>query len=89
MAKLRWEGDDKNQWLFSGLLLEELVWLEKRNKQWSVVFWLPGIDRGREYNSLEAHKKNAEEKVKHWFRQAAGRTARIKALPQKKEMKDG
>lgn len=71
MIELRWEGDEKNQYLFAGDNPTELAWLEKRNVQWSAVIWLPGVDRGREYDTLPAHKKRIEEKVQHWFAKAA------------------
>lgn len=64
---LRWVGDDQQLYLFAGCNETELAWLEKRTKLWSAVVWLPGVDRGREYNTLSAHKKNIEEKVQHWF----------------------
>lgn len=67
MMDLHWSGDDKNQWLFAGCNEVELAWLSKRDVQWAACLWLPGIDRGREYNTLAAHKKNIEEKVQHWF----------------------
>jgi len=70
---LRWEGDDKNQYLFAGCNDTELAWLEKRTKLWSAVVWLPGVDRGKEYNTLAAHKKNIEERVQHWFTLAKSR----------------
>jgi len=72
MIELRWEGDDRNQYLFAGSNETELVWLEKRHRHWSAAVWLPGIDRGREYNTLEAHKANIEMKVQHWFARANG-----------------
>lgn len=67
MVRLRWEGDDKQQFLFAGDNLTELAWLTKRRTQWGAVIWLPGVDRGREYNTLAAHKKYIEEVVGHWF----------------------
>lgn len=67
MVELRWEGDDKNQYLFAGCNTTELAWLEKRHRHWSAVVWLPGVDLGKEYNTLAAHQKNITEKVQHWF----------------------
>jgi hypothetical protein len=67
MIDLRWEGDDENQWLFAGANDTELAWLEKRRTLWSACIWLPGVDRGKEYNTLAAHQKNISEKVAHWF----------------------
>lgn len=67
---LHWVGDDKMMYLFAGSNETELAWLEKRTKLWSAAIWLPGVDRGREYNTLAAHQKNIEEKVQHWFRLA-------------------
>lgn len=61
MIQLRWEGDDKNQWLFAGCNDIELAWLEKRRKLWSAAVWLPGIDCGREYNTLAAHQMDRPE----------------------------
>ena len=72
MIDLRWEGDDRNQYLFAGNNETELVWLEKRQRHWAAAVWLPGIDRGREYNTLAAHKNNMEMKVRHWFDRANG-----------------
>lgn len=66
--KLRWEGDDKEQWLFAGVNETELAWLRKRRVQWEAVIWLPGIDVGKVYNTLPAHKKHIETLVKHWFK---------------------
>lgn len=67
MTELRWEGTDKDQYLFAGCNETELAWLNKRAVQWSAVVWLPGVDSGREFNTLAAHKKNIEDKVRHWF----------------------
>jgi len=67
MIDLHWEGDDKEQYLFAGCLERELAWLQKRKVQWSAVCWLPGIDVGREFNTLAAHQKNIEVKVQNWF----------------------
>lgn len=72
MIDLRWEGDDEQQYLFAGSNETELAVLRKRTKLWSVVIWLPGIDRGREYNTLAAHQKNIGGKVQHWFARALG-----------------
>lgn len=69
---LRWEGDDRNKYLFAGTNENELAWLEKRTVQWSAVVWLPGVDCGRQFNTLAAHQKNIEEKVQHWFARALG-----------------
>lgn len=71
MVELRWEGDDKHQYLFAGCNETELASLERRKVQWSAIVWLPGIDLGREYNTLTAHQKNIMEKVQHWFDMAA------------------
>jgi hypothetical protein len=66
-TELHWVGDDKELYLMAGCNETELAWLRKRNKLWQAVIWLPGVDRGREYNTVAAHKKNIEEKVQHWF----------------------
>lgn len=66
--KLRWEGDDKDQWLFAGVNETELAWLNKRAKLWEAVVWLPGVEAGKRYNTLAAHKKHIETLVKHWFK---------------------
>lgn len=78
--ELRWEGNAKHQWLFVGENPTELVWLEKRTKLWSAAIWLPGISPGREFNTLEAHKRNLEEKVRHWFEQALRGASKEKEL---------
>ncbi len=65
-VQLRWEGDDKDQYLFAGCLEVELAWLNKRKVQWSGVIWLPGLSV-KEFNTLPAHKKNIEDIVSHWF----------------------
>lgn len=71
MVELRWEGDDKHQYLFAGCNETELAWLQKRDVRWSATVWLPGIDVGYQYNTLAAHRKNIMEKVDHWFGMAA------------------
>jgi hypothetical protein len=67
MVELRWEGDDKDQFLFAGCNTNELAWLQKRTVQWDSTVWVPGIDIGKRYNTLAAHQKIIEEKVQHWF----------------------
>lgn len=63
---LRWEGDDKNQYLFAGCNLAELAWLKRGTNQWFSVIWLPGVHHTG-MNTLAAHQKIIEEKVQHWF----------------------
>ena len=72
---LRWElsSNGKDCYLFAGTLLVELVWLEKRQKLRSAAIWLPGIYPGKEFNTLEAHQRNIEAKVEHFFRNALAR----------------
>lgn len=65
---LRWEGDDKNQYLFAGVNETELAWLNKRRKLWHGIIWLPGLDVGKQYNTLGAHKKHINTIIRHWFK---------------------